>query len=430
MASLPTHGYHFTLVVENKKKLFKASTDVILNFPPNIVQEILESLPLRDAARTSILSRDWRHKWLSLPQITLDLIFSEAFRKRENAALDFPRVYSDAINKILLRHRGPIHKFVFDVPCHLPKASDIGCWIEFVCVNGVKEFYLNDHRLPKLKPPSCLFSCVSLTHLTLYCGSLSVPPTFRGFPCLISLKLDTCEDDNEKLESLIKNSPQLENLELVLGEAINSLTIRGSKLQHLVLECVLNILNLEETGRLKTLALDIETGDTESMDMVALLSSLPNIEKLRCLSSFHGCGLEPPKSLAKDLQQLHSVTVCMSLSCQYTVSFILCLFKSSPLLSRLKIEALICRDCEGKLLEFDDSCSLKPLKHIELVYFSGLRSELQVVKFLLAHSPTLESMTIELEVLAIRGLKSKFDLAKEVTRFRRASPNAEVVLKA
>ncbi|KAK9706097.1 hypothetical protein RND81_07G104100 [Saponaria officinalis] len=405
------------------RKLCKARTDMIMDLPLNLLQQILECLPLRDAARTSVLSKDWRYKWLSLPHITLDSRFSEAFRKRENTSLDFPRLYSDTVNKILLRHRGPIHKFVFHVPCHLPKSTDIDCWIEFVCQNGVKEFYLNDHRLPKLKPPSCLFSCVSLTHLTLYCGSLSLPSTFRGFPCLISLKLSTCEDDDEKLESLIHDCPQLESLDLILSETINCLNIHVSKLQHLVLSGLYNTVSLEETENIKTLALDIQGGD-----MVDLLSSMPNIENFQ-LSNFHECGLEPPKSLAMRLEQLHTLVLGMPLTCQYTISLLLCLFKSSPRLSRLQITALQCTGCVDKLPELDMSCNLEPLKHVELLCFSGSNSELHLVKFLLAQSSTLELMTIQLDTSVIKGADAKFSLARAVMRFRRASPYAEVVLK-
>ncbi|KAL9242405.1 hypothetical protein vseg_016401 [Gypsophila vaccaria] len=406
------------------KKLCKASTDLIMNLPLNLMQHVLERLPLRDAARTSVLSKDWRYKWLSLPQITLDSRFSEAFRKRNNAALDYPRLYSDTVNKILLRHRGPIHKFVFHVPCHLPKSTDIDCWIEFVCQNGVKEFYLNDHRLPKLKPPSCLFSCMSLTHLTLHCGSLSLPSSFGGFPCLISLKLYTCEDDNKKLGRLIHNCPQLESLDLILSEGINCLTINSPKLQRLVLNGAYNLVCLEETARLlKTFVVDSEGGD-----MAHILSRMPNLEMLM-LSNFHECELEPPKSLASGLKQLHTLILGMPLTCQYTISLLLCLFKSSPRLSQLQVTALKCTGCVDKLPMFDMSCTPEPLKRVEFLRFSGSCSELHLVKFLLAQSPSLELMTIQLDMTVIGGPEAKFNLAKAVTRFRRASPNAEVDLK-
>lgn len=50
-------------------------SDTISNLPCNVLDEILGSLSLKDAVKTSILSKDWRYKWLT----RAELYFSDEF---------------------------------------------------------------------------------------------------------------------------------------------------------------------------------------------------------------------------------------------------------------------------------------------------------------------------------------------------------------
>lgn len=78
------------------------TTDRISNLPENATQKILECLPLRDAVRTSILSRHWRNKWTSIPQLLLDENFFSGIFKRTKETADMSLAYSKAVNDILL----------------------------------------------------------------------------------------------------------------------------------------------------------------------------------------------------------------------------------------------------------------------------------------------------------------------------------------
>ncbi|MFS7949310.1 putative F-box domain, leucine-rich repeat domain superfamily, F-box-like domain superfamily [Helianthus anomalus] len=49
--------------------------------PDNVVTNILDRLPLQDAVRTSILSRNWRFKWTTISQIVFDKNFFEYLLK-------------------------------------------------------------------------------------------------------------------------------------------------------------------------------------------------------------------------------------------------------------------------------------------------------------------------------------------------------------
>ncbi|KAK9276675.1 hypothetical protein L1049_006211 [Liquidambar formosana] len=88
----------------------KPTSDIISVLPKNVIECILEHLPIRDAVRTSILSRKWRYNWISIPQLVFEYqFFGDTV---EDKAL---REYDQSmaiINNVLLLHSGPILKFV------------------------------------------------------------------------------------------------------------------------------------------------------------------------------------------------------------------------------------------------------------------------------------------------------------------------------
>lgn len=46
--------------------------DRISDVPCNVIDDILKHLHIQDLVRTSILSRNWRYMWISVPQLEFD----------------------------------------------------------------------------------------------------------------------------------------------------------------------------------------------------------------------------------------------------------------------------------------------------------------------------------------------------------------------
>ncbi|KAJ0823182.1 putative F-box domain, leucine-rich repeat domain superfamily, F-box-like domain superfamily [Helianthus annuus] len=55
--------------------------DVISSMPEDVVTHILDRLPVQDAVKTSILSRNWRFKWTMLSQLVFDDNFFDYLTK-------------------------------------------------------------------------------------------------------------------------------------------------------------------------------------------------------------------------------------------------------------------------------------------------------------------------------------------------------------
>ncbi|MFS7980447.1 putative F-box-like domain superfamily protein [Helianthus anomalus] len=99
--------------------------DIITTLLQIIIETILCFLPIEEATRTSILSREWRYKWTTIPM----LVFLEDSVKEPNeerrlssqkqmSDLECVRRYKDmrcklfyAIYQVLLLHQGPIQEF-------------------------------------------------------------------------------------------------------------------------------------------------------------------------------------------------------------------------------------------------------------------------------------------------------------------------------
>ncbi|KAM0047823.1 putative F-box domain, leucine-rich repeat domain superfamily, F-box-like domain superfamily [Helianthus debilis subsp. tardiflorus] len=244
------HGTH--------KASKSAPQDFISNMPDNVVTNILDRLALRDAVRTSILSRNWRFKWTSQLEITASLFWYLAQKTYKNH-------HVRVINRILLHLRGAITKFFLSIDDVIDD-EDINHWILFLSSKGIKDLTIRNWHEPPLKLHTHLFSCLELKHLTLSNCYFNPPPTFHGFPNLLSLKLSVLFEENSNLGALFSGSPLLESL------AVND-------------RCGLGKVKLVEIAKL------------ENLKILSLILHDPDFEMIKSSGTILGC-------LAK-LQELH-----------------------------------------------------------------------------------------------------------------------------
>uniref|UniRef100_A0A803L7G0 F-box/LRR-repeat protein 15/At3g58940/PEG3-like LRR domain-containing protein n=1 Tax=Chenopodium quinoa TaxID=63459 RepID=A0A803L7G0_CHEQI len=312
--------------------------------------------------------------------------------------------YNKAVTDILLSHVGPICKFVLFIPLWFPEETDFSSWLRFVYDNGVKEIALEDVRRPARKFPTCLFSFFRLTHLTLLnCKLGSLSPTFRGFPCLISLKFSNYYVKRyyktNVLTNLISKCPLIECLHIFSCNSFGTLTIRAPKLREFVCRVLqVSDVSLEETTAIEVLCLHIYCGTLQqSKNTNDFFSCLANVKRL---SLWHlSCSL-----LAIELAKSRATTI-------ETI--------------RYGVES------GGQLNQFDASCMsciFQCLKTVDLVGITGLSNELKLIRFLLACTPVQDEMTIKLG-MEMRGTEKQVNFFKELNQYRRASPNAEMIFK-
>lgn len=171
-----------------------AAVDRLSNLPCNVVDLILDHLPVHDVARMSILSKNWRNVWVMHPHLVFDHLFFEQLLSKKGSEKDIQAQVSEisrTISNILLVHTGPISNFHLFIPQDLPlhRCVDMDFWIKNIS-NGVQKLKLFIKPFTAYKVPFYLFSCLQLTHLHLTKCVLNPPLRFRGFCNLISVELE------------------------------------------------------------------------------------------------------------------------------------------------------------------------------------------------------------------------------------------------
>ncbi|XP_051139050.1 putative F-box/FBD/LRR-repeat protein At4g03220 [Andrographis paniculata] len=182
------------------------ASDRISGLPNDVIDNILERLPLPDVVRTSVLSKEWRYKWSTIPHLNFDWDFMQF--------LPFPCPRECVISHILLLHEGSIVKFSLAHNLyHLHTGLDR--WLQFLKSKSVEELSLSLNSVSCLYAiPNDLYSFHLLRHLVLVDVDINLPPSFQGFSALVELSLRNSWISSEGLHMFISKCPKLERLSL------------------------------------------------------------------------------------------------------------------------------------------------------------------------------------------------------------------------
>ncbi|XP_071736573.1 F-box/FBD/LRR-repeat protein At1g13570-like [Rutidosis leptorrhynchoides] len=419
------YGFHLIimeLVQGNIKEsiLPPHEDDIISTMPENVITNILHCLPIRDAVRTGILSRDWRFKWTKLTQLVFDYNF---FYDPLDIRLEY--YFSKVIPKLLLHLNAAITKFVLFIEddesfsrFNDEHVNDINNWVMFLSRKGIKEFTLIN-RQPRLKLHSHIFSCHGLTHLKLHNCSVCPMPSFIGFPNLLSLDLSSVVFGSYTCGEFISRCPLLNSLKIDFDTTYEIKRSEIAKLENLKV-LSLPLCNLDNMAKF-----------TRSR-MFQLMCFFPKLQELHL--GFKNC-----KFLADEIN-----IDAIALSCLKTlelngvdfhnsimVSCVVELICSSPNLKTLNITAASSTKNSPESLEVNYSRMVQLKLHtVFLASVKGLESELCFIKFLLACSPQLKKMIISTCTTRLfGGDRGAIIFTTKLLKLHRTSPVSEIDFK-
>ncbi|KAF5768848.1 putative F-box domain-containing protein [Helianthus annuus] len=332
------------------------SSTTINTLPQTITENILCLLPIEEAARTSILSREWRYKWTTIPK--LKFYWSTLYNRTTEENQHQTHKLFNAIHQVLLMRQGPIHEFTFhsNKSCHFYELDQI---IFHLSRNHtVKKLTLAFDYMDSYKLPLCAFSLHQLTDLDLCYVNLDHQPIFSGFGSLRSLSLIKVKISTKAFLHLLSNCPSLKRFNLQGDIGSKDCTIIE------LFECLPAIEHLTIWGNCAHLWLVLDSIPKE----------LPTtLIHLKCFRFNNICFVDD-----------HGLT------------FLAVLIKCSPNLEKIELEICIVDHneiCCGILEEYSD-VRLEHLKELEIMCFSNLKHAMEFVKFILARSPKLKRVIL------------------------------------
>ncbi|CAK8543160.1 unnamed protein product [Lathyrus sativus] len=396
--------------------------DRISDLPSNVIDAILGNLRIRDQVRTSILSKKWRYKWISVPQIYFEEDFFESF-----IHLDDP-VISQIIAEVVMIRNGPIHKFSVCVSgdCEFNISKEkLNMWIPFMSTDLTHLKLLtyctppDEHQMPEI-----LFSCKELTYFKFSSFNLSIPPNFCGFKKLLELHLVCVEFETSALESLILGCPFLGKLSIEQCTGCDYLVISSPSLKVLVLTLIYTkSICLEKANNLIDFSLTTYEGR-------CFIKSLPKIKRFSLTIWEKYEDIIPPMFRTSSFSSLEYLKLDgLNFKESGQLLHIVSILKSAPKLIELDIEEIFDDVNTTQMTDYSkeelECCSSCP--KLQTVKINGGSSQhaMSLIKFILANSPSLKSLTFSCIFINLDA-PMLLKISQDLLLMERASPRARV----
>ncbi|KAL8227666.1 hypothetical protein R6Q57_015250 [Mikania cordata] len=377
------------------------SLDIISTLPDNIIESILSLMPIRDALRTSILSKRWQYCWQNMPKLE----FTNDMVKGPNTygCTHFRKCKAvNAIFHVLLLHKGPTTIKVDWSDRELEMFPEFDHIISCLPrLNNMKELILSFRNGYYMLPLS-FFLLQGLECLHLKNCGFEPPSTFSGFRRLRSLLFMNVVVSSAMLQRLLSNCPLL-----------NEISLNGyQKCQFIARE--------------------------NKFTFVDLFRCAPLIENLDISKYYmkYLCTGGMPHKLSTSPSHLKYLFLDVCLMEQDEISSIICMIRSSPLLVKIVFmmydnDKPPVQRTPNNFLDLENYSDLKldHLETLEIEMFSNLAIEMDFVKLIMAKSAVLKKVQLDLSdyVCVDEELKMLRDLV--LHPLPRASPSAKLIIQ-
>uniref|UniRef100_A0A7N1A645 F-box domain-containing protein n=2 Tax=Kalanchoe fedtschenkoi TaxID=63787 RepID=A0A7N1A645_KALFE len=354
--------------MDNPRRLMKMrsedAVDRISKLPDNLQESILERLPIKDAVRTSILSRKWRYIWTVRERLNFGEAFASLIPKF--AAKKYVRI----IHRILFLHHGPVEYVSLIIPKGVTADFiDLNSWLLILSRKGVQELEIDVFGYLETEVSLCssLFQCHSLKFLKLSYFELKPPSDFCGFFRLVTLHLLHVTISSDLLSSLISKCKKLENLCLIgtsdcdwqnpkplviSADNLRTLEYKDDDIRSIISKNLPHI-GAIPLGQFVNFSVPLPVVDPKLYSSFDPFISLIGIEKLDLdLPLVKPLDRECPDRLPVILVSLKSLKLYgVRIFKQEDIAFIFCLVRSAPYLETLHIELYqVVKTCSGILL--------------------------------------------------------------------------------
>ncbi|CAI9111503.1 OLC1v1011738C4 [Oldenlandia corymbosa var. corymbosa] len=407
--------------------------DRISQLHHDILVRIISFLTLKEAARTSVLSKSWTDIWKSIHRLHFDIpevcINSGTFyRPDERASLLESQGYKHAewINKALQSHKAfTLEEFKMCIRLGRSMQEEIDKWLCYAFAKKVQRLELetlSSIREPYVFPEGLLDLSNETTldkSFSIYCGNYTPIDILGGFKSIRSLRLSCVSVTGDVFKMFLREFQFLEHLAIHGSHDLTSVEVCGSSiaLQRLEL-CLCTKLQSVIVSDINLVSLKV-SGCCE-----LILKNVPKLRDLCILERFFeqtfsllsGC-LENLEILTLDvwdypktehwihkvpqpnrLKQLNfSAPPLQNEGGLIVFAYLVGLF---PNLEKfvLKLRRAYSYGIESRALIRAPSLPLQHLKVFEVHGYQGRGLELELVKYFVENAMVLERLTVEPQV--------------------------------
>ncbi|KAG5521292.1 hypothetical protein RHGRI_033746 [Rhododendron griersonianum] len=432
------------------KNMCGSTLNIISDLPDTIIEKILVLMPIRDAVRTSVLSKNWRFNWINIPVLAFDdtsLVdpYPTFFRQLlPPDQLSIKNRLLATIYHVLLLHRGPILKFSLSIS-ELKSCSEIDALISILSNHGIQELTLQIRKGDPHELPQSLFSCQQLTYLNLHSCVFKRPTTFKGFPWVVCLELREVIITADLFETFVSSCPLLEQLTFESSSRFDFKGIDAPNLKVLSLMGIFKSISVKNAPKVANFSIHskasvgVVEGGGGKFDWAGLLDGLPVLRSLHMdgpylMSMFEEVCLGQVGQRLPTLWHLNILELSDVRLGKRVVGMILKLIRHSPKLHKVIIKPIITGDKnEASVLKFCEATlvsskwHLNYLREVEMRLVSGTKIELHFMKLLLAKSRVLESMVVKPNPAKVSD--GGLSILKELSQFQRLSPKAKITYR-
>ncbi|KAJ3704655.1 hypothetical protein LUZ61_008360 [Rhynchospora tenuis] len=322
-----------------------AGLDFLTDLPHLIKVQILALLPLKEAVRTSSLSKRWRHTWFAIPSLIID----------ENEIL-LPTLsdYLSLVYRLLSNHTHSLAKLklVFHESDYeyLGIEGDLDKWIHTFSEKCGRELVLDFGYHGTVEIPARLFSLPNLEVLHLRGCQLNVPKCFDGFKLLHTLNLEDVSITAIDMEGLILSCPLLKYCFIHNIDICSDLAIRSQSLLELDIDADFKDLYFESPKLVTLIAsVNLAPGLGNGFGHIFPSKHKNNISRLMCcLSQLQHLDIKwnfvkymyvgaVPVQLPVSLN-LTKMTIELEYGATRCLDVLLCLAQSAPKLCNLHVK--------------------------------------------------------------------------------------------
>ncbi|XP_042497541.1 F-box/FBD/LRR-repeat protein At1g13570-like [Macadamia integrifolia] len=414
----------------NTKEIEGVEEDHISHLPDEVLSHIISLLTLREAVRTSTLSRRWKYVWRTSANFDFDAKSMLGIQNHpaywQESTSKFIRVVDQTL-KLLQDFKVDRFRICWDM--NNRHGSNLHRWVKFAITSGAKELHLDLYPRPDydlyILPSGLLGSGKrsSLNHLHLSFCALNILrpyPGFEGFESLTILSLKHVFLTEKDVEDLLCHCSLLECLKLAECMNLVILRITSPSLKYLEVNdlsdlveiklCATTLVTFEFIGHmvnfcfenvplLITVMLHI-VGFHSSVEapiaVTILPTDLPQLENLVIYNTMLYFETVFPTESLPTYTKLNRLVMVAKVPEMDFFFWIVTFMKVSPFLKTLQLHLSPLKDeSETRKIIRPFNIRHNYLKFVEVNGFGGYHEQIEIITYILKNAIALESVLID-----------------------------------